>query len=199
VQCLYTAAPIFEPGRADPLPSRKPCILPGTAAVHVPEIPEPAPPPEARPVIFCDGTAPYGRAALEAAVACIAAAPEGSRHATAVKEACAMAALQRAGALGPEWGPAIYDATFAIRRDAREAAGVVAFGNANPSERRATPGEAWSAAQRAFRRYVARHYGRMDDLEERAADLCIELGLDIDLANAAAMETIAWLERGATQ
>lgn len=108
-QPIYTAAPIFEGGRADHLPERM-VILPGRPAVEVPAglatkrppagtpIPSvPRPKPKPRP--GGGGGRRYAAAALRNATMRVAAAPESARHATALREACGLARFVERGDL----------------------------------------------------------------------------------------------------
>lgn len=102
-QVIYTAAPLFEAGAADPLPSRL-LVLPGAAeAVRVPPPLVLAPSPRVLPTLprrsapnRGDG---YAAAALARAAANVASAPVNSRHGTAKREAWSLARLVGAGLL----------------------------------------------------------------------------------------------------
>lgn len=98
-QPIYTAAPIFTGGSADPLPERM-VMMPGAAAVAVPCADALAPPPAqpAKPLRLAmpgRGSA-YALAALARAGAAIRGGG-GGRHVTALREAMGLARLVRAG------------------------------------------------------------------------------------------------------
>jgi hypothetical protein len=102
VQPIYTAAPIFTGGGADPLPSRI-AVLDGAACVPVPSATALAPPPPRAPAAILrvgDGRgARYAFAALTNAAARVRTAAESTRHFTIVSEARQLARFIAAGLL----------------------------------------------------------------------------------------------------
>jgi hypothetical protein len=100
-QLIYTAAPIFPTGRADPLP-RRTLLIPGRSLVQVPSLAAltPAPRrPALAPTAKTAGGNNYARTALTRATANVASAAVDCRHATAVSEAWGLARLVLAGLL----------------------------------------------------------------------------------------------------
>ncbi len=111
-QVIYTAAPIFSDGRADPLPHRL-TLLPGAPMVTAPAPELLAPPKQTQaPPIgagrFTSGgqAAPRGERytlwAMARAIQAIRQASVGSRHATAMAEAWKLGRLLNAGSLAVE-------------------------------------------------------------------------------------------------
>jgi hypothetical protein len=100
-QLIYTAAPLFPAGAADPMPCRT-MLLPGAPVVDVPSPAALAPPPRpasAPPPSHAAGGSRYASAALARGAARVASAAVDSRHATAVAEARSLARLVNAGLL----------------------------------------------------------------------------------------------------
>lgn len=101
-QINYTAAPVFAPGIADPLPRRLLRVTGRRRTIQAPTAEALAPP--SRPATPFQPSAPtngsrYALAALTRACGNISRQGEGSRHPTAVSEAWGLARLVRAGLL----------------------------------------------------------------------------------------------------
>jgi hypothetical protein len=96
-QVIYTAAPMFEAGAADPLAGGRTVQRSGAELVPVPAPHQlkPPPPPPPKPLPRRDDTraASFAFAALTTAAARIARAGEGQRHPTLMVEACRLARL----------------------------------------------------------------------------------------------------------
>ena len=136
-QMIYTAAPVFAPGAADPLPARL-LVLDGAEAVVPPPpaslTPPPLPPrPDvATPVTLGTG-ASYTRHALARAVQRITSG--GPRHPAIVSEARSLARLVAAGWLAEsELRAVLHEAARqAGKDDEGEVAKCIAWGLAHPS------------------------------------------------------------------
>jgi len=95
-QPIYTAAPLFCAGAADPLKERLSMVPGARHAVSVPRAAALAPPARPRPMpVTTDtcGAARYGFAALTAATARVVRATAGTRHPTLLAEARGLAGL----------------------------------------------------------------------------------------------------------
>lgn len=131
-QPIYTAAPVFAGGAADPLPERL-VMMRGAATVAVPCAAALAPPPPApaRPLrlaMLGRGSA-YALAALARAGAAIRGG-DGGRHLIALREAMGLARLVRAGLITEGQVERVLHAGFDVpgRGTAPdEAAGIVAW------------------------------------------------------------------------
>lgn len=141
---IYTAAPIFVAGAADPLPHRL-LHLPGAALVQVPAPAMLAPVRRAAPALRPPDAAHgprYAAAALSRAAGAIHAGAS-ARHPLAVREALGMARLIRAGLLTEaEVVRTFNDALAVAGRDApkNEAEKLVAWALAHADDRRLPEG-----------------------------------------------------------
>ena len=135
-QIIYTAAPLFAVGATDPVPQRL-LMMPGArdsvavpaAAVLVPQ----------RPTIpnsrwsEAPGTTRYGFAALVAATARVARAPDGLRHPTLLAEARGLARLVTQGLLAERSvAEALAGAAAMSGLPAEEAAAAIAWAMTHP-------------------------------------------------------------------
>jgi hypothetical protein len=91
-QIIYTAAPVFAAGAVDPLSERLALLSGARDAVPVPAAAVLAPPKPTMPPAAAVGGR-YGFAALAAATARVARAPDGQRHPTLLGEARGLARL----------------------------------------------------------------------------------------------------------
>lgn len=128
-QVIYTGAPIFADGRGDHLPHRI-VTLPGAAGVVTPSpaslTPPPPRPPRSLPGAADANAARYAFAALRNAAARVAAAGNGDRHPTVLREAGALARFVRAGLLtAAVVKQALEDAAQQVGKPEGEAASVV--------------------------------------------------------------------------
>jgi hypothetical protein len=102
-QPIYTAAPIFADGAADPLPVRIALLAGTTAEVTVPAPAALQPPPPRRPAPLPRPTdakaSRYAFAALRGATVRVAAAPVSCRHRTMLREARGLTRFIGAGLL----------------------------------------------------------------------------------------------------
>ena len=138
-QPIYTARPIFEAPRLDPLANRV-MALPGYEWLTVPSEAELAPPPrpalvpQAAPITD-DQADSYARGALAKAADAIMAAGEGNRHRTITVEASNMARLVHAGLLNSGVVSSVLTraAEQAGKDDHREIALAIAWGLKNPA------------------------------------------------------------------
>lgn len=136
-QIIYTAAPVFAGGRADPLP-RRITELPGGDLVTVPDPAAlrapPPPPPRPLPAPGDTRAARYAAAALRNETTRIALAPIGSRHAEIVRAARALGRFAAGGLLAEsDVRQAIVDAAALAGKDAAEAEAAFAWAFAHPS------------------------------------------------------------------
>lgn len=135
VQPIYTAAPRFLGGLADPLPERL-ARLDGAARVNPPEAAALVPParPIMRPVAAgtlaqpAHDTGRHAGRALARAYAAVAGAPVNARHRTAVVQAWALARLVAAGSLSAaEVARTLDNALQAAGKPAGEGASIAAW------------------------------------------------------------------------
>ena len=135
-QPIFTAAPVFVPGMADPLPTRL-LSLPGHDLVPVPP-PEMLAPPTRRPApairLHPMPLARYARAVLESAAGRIITA--GKRHPVIVSEARNLARFVRAGWIAEGYVRAVLTraAEHAGKTDLREIARCIDWGLNHPSD-----------------------------------------------------------------
>ena len=139
VQPIYTAAPVFESGRAEHLPSRL-LLLPGEDWLACPpaeDLADPPPQPQTPPERVARGrhANAYVDAALAAAADAIISAGEGHRHGTIIRESRNLARLVAAGLLAEKdlAEVLIRAAERAGKIDAEEIQSCIAWGIANPS------------------------------------------------------------------
>lgn len=113
-QPIYTAAPIFSEGAADPLPQRLHSRTGGLVEVPPPEAlaPPPAPPLAPLPAPGNARAERYALAALRHAAAAVASAPVDSRHVTCRAQARGLARLVAAGLLAESDVIAVMDAAL---------------------------------------------------------------------------------------
>ncbi|GAB0112724.1 hypothetical protein [Acidisoma sp. C75] len=135
-QPIYTAAPIFSAGAADPIPQRLHSCPGGLVEVPPPEAlsPPPAPPAKPLPAPGDSRAERYALAALRHAAAAVASAPVDSRHVTCRSRARGLARLVEARLLAPADVIAVMDA--ALQQAGKlpgEGAKVAAWAIAHPS------------------------------------------------------------------
>lgn len=137
VQPIYTAAPMFAGGMADPLPTRL-LVLPGRPVVTVPAPELLAPPPPKRPASAAvtppERAHAYVRASLVRAALRISTAQHPGRHPAIVSETARLARFVGPGLLS---ATVIADvvreaARMAGKNDAGEVSAAIAWGLANP-------------------------------------------------------------------
>ncbi len=138
-QPVYTAAPVFAPGRADHLPERLK-LLEGEQWLRVPSACELAPPPPRDPVpveriAAGDVGDAYARGALIGAANAIIGAGEGNRHETIVREASNLARLVQVGLVTSGNVSAVLTraAQQAGKDDGKEIALAIGWGMKNPA------------------------------------------------------------------
>ena len=139
VQPIYTAAPLFAPGRVDPIRDRL-FLMPGEDWLWCPpaeELADPPPQPQTPPERLARGrhAIAYVDGALTKAANAVIHACEGKRHETIIAESRSLARLVAAGLLTER------DLTDVIKRaaasagktDEAEIVSCIAWGIANPS------------------------------------------------------------------
>jgi hypothetical protein len=135
-QPIYTAAPLFSEGAADPVPQRLHSRPGGLVEAPPPEAlaPPPAPPPVPLPAPGNARAERYAIAALSRAAAAVASAPVDSRHLTCRSQARGLARLVAAGLLAESDVVAVMDAALQqAGKQAGEGAKVAAWAIAHPS------------------------------------------------------------------
>jgi hypothetical protein len=137
-QIIYTAAPVFERGAADPLPQRT-AVREGFAVVEVPsaEALNPPPrPPAPLPQPSDRRANRYAWTALRNATSRILQANVGQRHAAALAEARQLARFVQAGLLSEcEVSEAVSGAGAAAGKPPEEISSVITWAFAHPSDK----------------------------------------------------------------